>query len=338
MDGKSLAKENAVRAFNAPGNIASGVIAGFCSIVLGPLPLILWGLGSSAWMIHATANRRYITDILKDEQAERLAARSRERDVLHRRITATMEQEPFAGWVWSSAIPHYLNQYTKLVNIRDRVARIANDRSEIVRDAEDTMLRRLDDMLTKYLKFVWSRIGYLQNLTGERLDLVEDAPVPPVRLSFMRRVVGALVVSSEGEDTVHRDPVERHRRQGSLDGNHLIGTIERQITNLQQLAQDEPATAAHRLSHARLLENRLSILQQCREHDRRVTAQLEAFPDGFDLILTRVSATQYQAEEVVQCMEALATDVEDTERFVEAMTPLMDGALSDIDLMVTTTT
>ena len=55
-----------------------------------------------------------------------------------------------------------------------------------------------------------------------------------------------------------------------------------------------------------------------------MVAQLGAFTDVFEVILGRVSASQFSATEVASYMGAVVEQVVETERFVASLRPAMD--------------
>ena len=105
--------------------------------------------------------------------------------------------------------------------------------------------------------------------------------------------------------------------------------MEGKIQLLQELAKKEPATARTRQWHIGILEKQRDLLLECQKRDQCVVAQLGAFSDVFEVILGRVSASQFSATEVASYMGTVVDQIVETERFLDtlkpAMTELMGG-------------
>ncbi|HEV2847096.1 MAG TPA: hypothetical protein VG477_19725, partial [Thermoanaerobaculia bacterium] len=69
------------------------------------------------------------------------------------------------------------------------------------------------------------------------------------------------------------------------------------------------------------------LLLECQKRDQLVVAQLGAFSDVFEVILGRVSASQFSATEVSSYMSSVVEQVVETERFVDSLRPAMDELL-----------
>src|SRR5262249_19068155 len=106
-----------------------------------------------------------------------------------------------------------------------------------------------------------------------------------------------------------------------------VAEIEARIGGLKALMEQEPATARTREWHCGILEKRRDLLLEGQKRDQQVVAQLTAFPDVFEVILGRVSASQFSASEVATYMGNVVTEIEETEKFVEALRPAMDELL-----------
>jgi hypothetical protein len=61
-----------------------------------------------------------------------------------------------------------------------------------------------------------------------------------------------------------------------------------------------------------------------------VVAQLGAFSDVFEVILGRVSASQFSATEVASYMGTVVEQVVETEKFVDSLRPAMDALLGGL--------
>jgi hypothetical protein len=106
----------------------------------------------------------------------------------------------------------------------------------------------------------------------------------------------------------------------------MLVTI-RLFARLRELAEQEPSTAKTREWHIGILEKQRDLLLECRERDQHVVAQLGVFTDVFEVILGRVSATQFSPGEIVSSIAPVVEQIEQTERFVESLRPAMDALM-----------
>jgi hypothetical protein len=119
---------------------------------------------------------------------------------------------------------------------------------------------------------------------------------------------------------------------GSLPSvEQRLQEIDAKIAKLKELAQKEPATARTREWHAGILQKQHELLLECQKRDQCVVAQLGAFQDVFEVILGRVSASQFSATEIAAYMGSVVSQIEETERFVASMKPAMDELMVGID-------
>src|SRR5262249_61830408 len=65
------------------------------------------------------------------------------------------------------------------------------------------------------------------------------------------------------------------------------------------------------------LERRLAELELRGKNDRTMAAQLEVFPEQFEIILGKLATTQADAGEVIGDMKLLLEQTDDTVRFAE---------------------
>ncbi len=103
-----------------------------------------------------------------------------------------------------------------------------------------------------------------------------------------------------------------------------LAEVDAKCQALKALAEKEPATARTRQWHIGILEKQRDLLLECQKRDQMVVAQLGAFTDVFEVILGRVSASQFSATEVASYMGAVVEQVVETERFVDSLRPAMD--------------
>jgi len=84
----------------------------------------------------------------------------------------------------------------------------------------------------------------------------------------------------------------------------------------QELARDPTQDAAYRPS-IEVLERRLAELDRRGRHDLALAAQLQVFPDQFEIILGKLAATESDLGEVITDMNLLIEQTDDTVRFAQ---------------------
>lgn len=312
MDPKSIWKKSVAKAAQSPGNLISGAVSLAASAALwNPLPLILWSLGSTGWLVFASTNDKFVKGILDEEKRAREIQIEKDREVVRQKVEALLMENPVAGWMRAGFLPDYMAVYRRLVEIRERIAKVVHERREIDDMAEAGILQQLSYMLTAYLQFVRERIIYLQIIANVRPASGSGVPPPP-------------------------PPPERSRKRGYevLPANRpapplpnvdqRLADVDAKIDQLKELAKREPATAKTRQWHIGILEKQRELLLECQKRDQMVVAQLGAFSDVFEVILGRVSASQFSATEVASYMGSVVEQIVETERFVESLRPAMD--------------
>ena len=261
---------------------------------------------------------------MRDEEDRRAEAKADlEREALLDKLGAQLAQQPFAAWVRRGGLPDYPAIYRHLVDVCRRVARISAERPEIELGAEMGIQRQLKYMLGAYLMFVRARITYLQILSSmQRPDTAggpADTPEksPPQQSRPVRR--GA-------------EPVPPPAAPPLPTLEARLAEIDLRIADLKSLSEREPETAETRKWHGGILEKQRELIVDCGKRDQTAAAQLQAFPDAFEVVLGRVSASEFNASEVASYMTSVVEQVEDTARFVEAMRPAMDELLGAMPL------
>ena len=325
MDTKTLWKKAAAKAALAPGNVISGAVAVAASAALwNPLPLILWGLGATGWVSLASTAERYRKLVLTEERQAAQADVLAQRAALLQKVQTLFTDPTVAGWVRRGLMPDYLQVFRRLSDVRDRVARVMSDRSELDAATQQGILQQLDYMLGAYLQFVRERIGYLQILAAVRPGPPESEsgpvavpqppplPVTPTPNRFQR---SANARNAARPDDPPPAPPNVEQRLAEIDDK---------IKRLQELAQKEPATARTREWHIGILQKQRELLLDCQKRDQCVVAQLGAFADVFEVILARVSASQFSATEIASYMGNVVDQIEETERFVASLRPAVD--------------
>jgi len=317
LDPRFLWKKGAAKAAQEPVSLISGAVSLAASAMLwNPLPLILWGLGASGWVLFASTSQKYLKKILDEDKLAQAMQGERNREALRLKVETQLVENPVAAWVRNGSLPDYMAVYRRLLEIRDRVARVLSDRAEVEAATGAGILDQLGYMLTAYLHFVRERLAYLQIVANIRPKSGTEPPPlpppPPVDRFSKRKETRPTFASAQPLPTVER----------------RLEEVEDKVRQLQELARKEPATARTRQWHIGILEKQRELLLECQKRDQCVVAQLGAFSDVFEVILGRVSASQFSANEIASYMGSVVEQIEETERFVDSLRPAMDELLA----------
>jgi hypothetical protein len=316
MDAKkkrTLLKKSIAKALTSQGTVVSGAVCLAASAVtLNPLPLILWGLGATGWVTLASTGDRYIRQIEEEERREEELKAERDRETLRQKVEQILGENPIANWIRAGLMPDYLAVYRRLAEVRGRVSRVLAERNDLDTISKSDILQQLGYMLTAYLNFVRERVSYLQILANIRPGTDTPSAAPPP-LPQQDRKRGLQPVRPFTPPATPLPSVEKR-----------MADVDEKIRLLQELAKKEPATARTRQFHIGILEKQRELLIECQKRDQLVVAQLGAFSDVFEVILGRVSASQFSATEVSSYMSSVVEQVVETERFVDSLRPAMD--------------
>lgn len=340
MDATALWRRIALKAALSPVSLTAGLAAAAAAVWLGsPWPLAAWAVFAVAWVLLGSRSARYRDAALADLRKESESREAGERAALAQRVEAQLQEPPLRGWVQAGMLPDYLRIYRRLVEIRERVVRVARERAEVEALTREEMIGQLDGMLTSYLHFVRERVNYLQILNNIRSEGDADgvsptAPAaapspstsgtgspPPAGFEGGRWVAVGKVPPKSGAP---RPVAPVSEAPGLPSFERRLAEVEGKIARLRELAEQEPVTASTREWHIGILEKQRDLLRECRERDQRVVAQLGVFTDVFEIILGRVSAAQFSPTEIVGTMAPVVEQIEETERFIATLRPAMD--------------
>lgn len=339
MDAAALWKRIALKAALSPvvlATCAGAVGAAVWLQSLWPLPV---GAGLSLlWILAGSRSARYRDAALADVRKEREAQAAAERAQAVQQVTAQLDEPPLRGWIQSGMLPDYLQIYRRLSEIRDRVARIARERAQVEAVSREEMIEQLDAMLGSYLQFLRERINYLQILNNVRVagDADGVVPEPPASSSTIPGWAAApppagfeagrwqKVGTAPPAAGTARPAAAGSEPRGLPSFERRLAEVEGKIARLRELAEQEPSTAKTREWHIGILEKQRDLLRECRERDQHVVAQLGVFTDVFEVILGRVSATQFSPGEIISSIAPVVEQIEETERFIETLRPAMD--------------
>jgi hypothetical protein len=322
--------------------MVSGAVSLAASAAMwNPLPLILWGLGSTGWVLFASTSKSLQKQVLEEEQRAKAAQVEAEREILRQKVEVSLNEPAVAGWIRRGTIPDYMQVYRRLVELRDRVAKLLRERSAAEAFSDEGILDQLNYMLTAYLSFVRERLVYLYILvnlragpggdaetagsgSGKAAATVPPPPPPPAGFAANRweRVARPKGPAKAAPEPGPAAPPSVDQRLAEIDGK---------IERLKELAEKEPATARTRQWHVGILEKQRELLLECQKRDQCVVAQLGAFLDVFEVILGRVSASQFSATEIASYMGSVVRQIEETERFVASMQPAMNELIGGLE-------
>lgn len=342
LDAKTIWRKSLKLAIASPGNVISGSVALAASAAFAnPLPLILWGLGATGWTIFASQSKAIQQKIEDDERREREAEIAAQREALRQRVDASLNEPPIGAWVRRGLLPDYMQSYRRLVDLREKVAKVLKDREQTETFADaGGVAEQMDYMLTAYLNFVRERLVYVYILANLRASSGQDdsstripaaTPPPPPPAGFAANRWERVTKAKPGSGKA-QEPAGSSGASGGLPSvEQRMQEIDAKVAKLKELARTEPATARTREWHIGILQKQRELLLECQKRDQCVVAQLGAFQDVFEVILGRVSASQFSATEIAAYMGSVVSQIEETERFVASMQPAMDELMGGLD-------
>jgi hypothetical protein len=338
IDTQTLLKKSIAKAIQSPGNVVAGAISLAASAVLwNPLPLILWGLGATGWVTLAATGNRYIRQIEEEQQRQAQQKAEADREILRQKVEASLNENPIPGWMRAGLLPDYLSVYRRLAEIRGRVSKVLGDRNDLDTVTKAGIYNQLGYMLTAYLNFVRERIAYLQILATMRPGTDTPSLQPAATPQAAAAAAGPAAPPDRRRGIqIQIAPARPVARPVPLTPAPLpsvesrLAEVDEKVQQLHELAQAEPATARTREFHISILEKQRDLLLECQKRDQCVVAQLGAFSDVFEVILGRVSASQFSATEVASYMGTVVEQVVETERFVDSLRPAMDALMGGL--------
>jgi hypothetical protein len=330
IDKRTLLKKSIMKALQSQGNVVTGAVCLAASVATAnPLPLILWGLGATGWVTLAATGDRYIRQIEEEERRQAELKAEADRDLLRQKVEASLGESPINNWTRAGLLPDYMITYRRLAEMRGRISRVLADRTDLDDLSKKNILQQLGYMLTAYLNFVRERIAYLQILATMRPGADTLSPqlpgapaAPAVPVIDKRR--GIQIQTQPGR------PVPPPPPSTLPSVEKRLAEVDAKVKQLQELAEQEPATARTRQFHIGILQKQRDLLLECQKRDQCVVAQLGAFSDVFEVILGRVSASQFSATEVASYMGTVVEQVVETEKFVESLRPAMDQLIGGV--------
>src|SRR3989338_7506822 len=199
MTPEKLCKESAKRAAKSGGVTVTGAVSLLASAILvNPLPLILWGIGSAGWVLHSATSPKRIQAILDEDKREKRDAMAREHEKLRSRVISLLQRWPFAIWFRKQELPDYLEMLTGVEETCERIIQTAHDRQEVEMPVEKEIVSKVAAPPLAFLTFLEARVAPLQILTGVRIGgrMQSNRGVRP---TWKDRLSG-LIFQDEGEE------------------------------------------------------------------------------------------------------------------------------------------
>lgn len=330
MDLRRVFWKVAARVVTSPAVYLPGAGAFLTSAFIeNPLPVVLAGFWTLGYGYFSFVSGKYHNDLAREEaeaeQSRQVRQATFQRNALVQRLQTAQASYPFSDWVRGGSLPDLTERYRLLMEIRDRVVRLAHERAEVEDTLETDIQQQLDQLLAFYLKLSVDYFRCLEVLTGIRAQ-AEDPPAP----TTSNDVVG---YTSHG-NTVRRSrgsSWEESPRRG-FDSEGRIRELAAKRDDLKKRLADaaQKGTAPIFAERVKALDMRIQILRDCKEREERLAAQLDAFQDNFELIQDKVTATQISKSDITSFMGGVVNQVMETEQFVEALRPAMDAELRDL--------
>jgi hypothetical protein len=301
-------------ALASPGNLITGAGAALVSAATwNPLPLILYGLGQPVWLYTAATSRRYARQLRDDHHDAASADRQRALTWRAYQLGFLLETTPCRRWVRRGRLDDYAAIYGRLLELRDQAGWLVCRRYEAGNALEQDLVARMDDLLRAYLGMAQERLLFYCAL-AKLYPRLPEPPAPAASRSLFDRIKAVLLEprAAEPADLV---PWAEDTPFVSLDDARA--EIRGKLAGFQRdLARDPAQDEAYRPS-IEVLERRLDELDRRGRHDLALAAQLQVFPDQFEIILGKLAATESDVDEVITDMKLLIEQTDDTVRFAE---------------------
>jgi len=301
------------RALASPGNLITGAGAALVSAATwNPLPLILYGLGQPVWLYTAATSRRYARQI-RDEHHDAAAA-DRQHALTWRayQLGFLLETTPCRRWVRSGRLDDYAAIYGRLLELCNQAGWLVCRRYDTGNALEQDLVARMDDLLRAYLGMAQERLLFYCAL-ARLYPRLPEPPAPAAPRSLFDRLKAVLIEPPAAEPALV--PWAEDTPFVSLDDARA--EIRGKLAGFQRdLARDPAQDEVYRPS-IEVLERRLEELDRRGRHDLALAAQLEVFPDQFEIILGKLAATESDVDEVITDMKLLVEQTDDTVRFAE---------------------
>lgn len=335
LEPTKLLKKSFLRAFTSSGNLLTGAGSLLLSVAaVNPLPLILYSVGSLVWMYRSVSSGKYTKEILEAERNRQRLQAQEEQRVLLERMQTILNQPIFQSWIRRGELPDYMDRYQTLLSLREKIARLAQERPEVGDDIESNILHQMDHMLMAYLKLVKSRVTYLCVLIRDDKREWDEGREASQQARKPRTTVRRLSAAGQTDNLHNGSREDEGRPLPTLEAQ--VGELQRRIDELRLLSEQQPGARDVRQTHISLLEKQIHLLLESSKSDQRVVAQLDAFTDAFEFIHDRLSASQVAPSGISGFMGEVVQQVDETIRFAETFRPEMDTMLGELTLNLDT--
>ncbi|HEU4731595.1 MAG TPA: hypothetical protein VFT22_27055 [Kofleriaceae bacterium] len=302
------------RALTSPGNLIAGAGAVLAAAVTwNPLPLILYGLGEPVWLYTATSSQRYARRLRDERRAEAAEGSRRQLAWREHQLAVLLHTTPCGLWTRRGQLPDYARTYGRLVEMRDQAAQIASRRHDAANALEQDIIARMDDMLRAYLLMARERLLLACSLARIYPQLPEPPAAEPLP-SLLGRIKRALIVP----EPAGQAPLVAWRedtRLVSLDDAR--DEVRGKLAGFARDIERAPSLEEVYRPMIEVLERRQAELDARAANDLTMAAQLQVFPEQFELILNKLATSHADVGEVIGDMKLLLEQTDDTVRFAE---------------------
>ncbi len=280
-----------------PGNLFVGANALLLSaITWNPLALVLYALGEPIWLYCSIASERVTKPSLL---------------LLEQQVQALVNETPCGAWIRKRRLPDYPGTYTRLVETRVHTARIVASRTDAT-ILEEAIVERMDDMLCAYLMLAKERLLFHCTLAKVYPQLLElERP-----RSVFARLRRALVTQPP------RDNNRWSEETAAVTVDDVRREVDGKIAGFQAELARQPELADVYTPMLDVLAKRRAELAHRADRDRKLAAQLEVFPDQFEVILSKLAIPSSDHGELVGAMTQLLEQTEDAVSFAEEIRAL----------------
>jgi len=303
------------RALTSPGNVIAGLGAILASAVTwNPLPLILYGLGEPVWLYSATTSARYTRQIRDGRKGAALAEGSRVLAWRELQLAVLLQATPCGDWIRRGQLADYATAYARLVALRDQAAELVGRRHDAANALEHDVVSRMDDMLRGYLMMATERLLFHCAL-AKLYPRLPELPAPVAPRSLLARLKDALVAPATAAP---EQPIPWREATPFVSLDAARDEIRAKRAGFQHDLERGPAHADVYGPMIDALAQRLGEFDRRGHNDLIMAAQLQVFPDQFEVILHKLAITETDVGEVVADMKLLLEQTDDTVRSAEA--------------------
>lgn len=334
MESDKLLKEDLKRAVLSNGSLATCSVALAATLyTMNPLPIAAWIIGSGLRLGFRVLDDDYGSKLAEQQFENERQLAKQKHEALAKWVLETLGFDPFLTWIGHQQMPDYGKLYAELEKTRDRITRQAHARRDVAVGLENDVHKQMNLLLAAYLRFVQSRIIFIQQLTGLALELGEPVIEPDQEQSFLDWVAHYVWEPTEdeseqqGDQSWNPDP----SKIPPLDLTAKLNFLRDKRSAKLHASKRDGAAARITAEHADMLGKRIAFLEDIAARDQRAVAQLEALPDIFFYMMDRIGSAQMDASSITLYMNSVVERVEADQEFVEEMAPHSDQLIRDME-------